>query len=133
MLPKIAVTHGIPAMESEIGGHGTSTSENVHFMQARIAALMRHLGMCGHEEAQILHRAPTHRHAMIAAPDAGVFRTLVEVGQRVRIGQLLGRVDDLQGRILHEITAPKDGMVLARRAYLSVAGGDNLFVLLIER
>lgn len=130
LLPKVAVTAGIPAMESEIGGQGASRAANVAFLLDRIRALMSHLGMASTTPAKL--EGPVFRHCYVAAPESGVLHCVATLGARVAAGDTLAEIHDLWGRPIATIAAPDSGVLATRRSYLSVTAGDNVFTLLVE-
>jgi len=130
LLPKPIVNAGIPAIESEIGGQGSSSAENVNFLIARTQMLMAHLGMTDHIEPCRVPR-PIHRHCYVPSPTGGVLSIVSRLGEEVRVGDVLGEVYDIWGRLITTITAPETGILVTERRVQSVAMGDNLFTILV--
>ena len=60
------------------------------------------------------------------ADTPGLWFPEVRPGQLVSSGQMLGRVEDLEGRILQVIHARWEGMVLYQTVSLRAAAGDPL-------
>jgi predicted deacylase len=131
LLPKVATAAGIPAMESEIGGQGTSRAANVAYLLERIRGLMRHLGMLPAAEPAPAADGPVHRRVAIAAPAGGVLRCRVEAGEPIAAGAVLGEILDPFGRVLATVAAPEAGLVVTRRTFLSVMAGENIFMLFV--
>jgi predicted deacylase len=65
------------------------------------------------------------------APDAGHWETLVDPGDRVETGQLVGRVHfiDRPDREPTPIHSPRDGVVCVVRAIAPCLPGDNVLVI----
>jgi predicted deacylase len=63
------------------------------------------------------------------APHAGVFEAIVELGQQVEQGQVLGRLRDAHGMRPAEILAEQPGRIVCLSASISVAEGDGVAVI----
>jgi predicted deacylase len=64
------------------------------------------------------------------APDGGCFEAVVELGERVAAGQLLGSVVDPLGRRPLPVAAEHAGVVLVLRSFCRVEAGECLAVVL---
>ena len=53
----------------------------------------------------------------------------IALGTSVQTGDILGIVTDFHGTLLEELTAPFDGVLIARRNFISVMPGDLAFTL----
>ena len=98
-----------------------------------IINLLRHLGILpGAPEVdapprEIIGRAD----ADVIAPVGGVFRPLVEPGTVVTVGTPIARITDFRGALLHELTSPRDGVVLSMRSRSAVEPGDSIALVFI--
>ena len=89
---------GIPVIEGEVGGLGTTTRENVTYYAARVTAVARHLSVLA-REAELPSERPRPRIWHLHGVDAvagGLFRREVELRQAVTAGDLLGTLLDLR-------------------------------------
>ena len=79
---------GIPVIEGEVGGLGTTTRENVTYYAARVTAVARHLSVLA-REAELPSERPRPRIWHLHGVDAvagGLFRREVELRQAVTAG-----------------------------------------------
>ena len=79
---------GIPVIEGEVGGLGTTTRENVTYYAARVTAVARHLSVLA-REAELPSERPRPRLWHLHGVDAvagGLFRREVELRQAVTAG-----------------------------------------------
>lgn len=128
VLVRAADERGIPSLEAEVGGMGTSTAENRAYCRARIAALMQHLGMLdGAPPANGAAELFEGRHVL--APAGGMMRRRRGLGEEAREGDVLATIHDLHGAPVAEVTSPWQGIVVAHRTFASVGPGDNLFTI----
>lgn len=64
------------------------------------------------------------------SPMSGFFEPAVKLGDRVRVGDVLGTVSDVLGETRQAVPARQTGVVLVLRTVASVSGGDSLAVIL---
>ena len=72
---------------------------------------------------------PGNTDKALNATQAGLVWPQVEPGDRVRAGQKIAYLRNLEGKIIEEIISPQDAFVVGVRATPRVFAGDNLFVL----
>jgi len=66
----------------------------------------------------------------VTAPEAGVFHAHADYGDMLSIGQIIGRVADLDGSTSADIRSPIDGVVHTMYPQRLVFPGDRLYTLL---
>ena len=117
--------YGIPCIMTESGAPYPIRDDDVLYHYMGLKNLMRHIGMLDGEAALGDQRVdpPSRR---IWAKTGGLWRRKVEVGQRVKEGQLLGVVSDLHGGTIQAATAPLKGVVSFLRTHYGVNEGDTL-------
>jgi hypothetical protein len=117
--------YGIPCIMTESGAPYPIREDDVLYHYMGLRNLMRHIGMLDGEAALGDQRVdpPSQR---LWARSGGLWRRKVDVGQRVKEGQLLGTVSDLHGETLQVATAPLTGVVNFLRVHYSVNEGDTL-------
>jgi predicted deacylase len=132
LLVATAVRHGMPAVETEIGGLGISQPGLRQRYVEVVLNLLRHF--------HVLPEAPTPadpgprivRHLELAAPVGELLRPVCTVGNRVRPGDLIATVRDLFGHVQAEITSPLDGWLAMLRLCNSVDPGERVATLFEE-
>ncbi len=139
LLPVEAENQGKVVITTELGGGGY-VSAAVHRLAERgLANVLRHVGVLegevetrasmGLPDAVILDGRDVDNY--VFAPVSGIFETLVDPGDPVEGGQLVGRIHSLE---LPEqepaaILAPRDGVTACVRAISVTEQGDNVVVL----
>jgi N2-acetyl-L-2,4-diaminobutanoate deacetylase len=114
---------GVPIIEVEIGGQATSLPARRALYETGTLNLLRHLGIL-HGRAR---RSPGPRavdRTEIFAPAGGMLRTELAVGSRVRKGQTLATIFDLNLRPLTAVTSPQAGVLGVARLAASVLPGQ---------
>lgn len=95
--------------------------------------VMKYLGILPGEAPVIpnLRRLSGHgdTDAAMTTPVSGFLRSEVRLLDEVKEGQLLGVVEDLAGRTLHELRAPSDGIVIVQHMSPPVSAGTTAYLL----
>ena len=129
LLVAAAIRHGIPAVESEVGGGGLITPEGQRSCRNIIYGFLHKLRM--------LDPGPSPSHTPISssqvvghsdcrADHPGLFRNRVALGETVGKGDLLGAVYDVAGECVQEVHSPRLGTVAILRTFAVVHPGDLL-------
>lgn len=125
-----ATEYGVPWLYTESPGGGRTGPDDVACYINGVINVMKHLGMIPGEPQP---QATTHHlvgdgnlDVVISAPAAGSFRPRVGVLDEVSTGQRLGIVEDFFGRVVGEVTADRDGVVIFLRRLPQVNAGDSL-------
>lgn len=122
-LMTVASELGIPLIEVEIGGQGSTLGDRRRLYEAGTRNLLRHLGQIDGEVEPT--PAPIHvGRSECAAPAGGLLRPEVAVGDRVAEGQTLATLHDLNLRLLARVTAPATGAVGVLRLSASTMAGQ---------
>ena len=106
-----AAAAGVPSIIAEAGSSGLLTEPETQMMVDGIENALRSLGMLD-GQAKSFHPVEIGQFTWLRSPAEGMWYPSVEVGARVRDGQNIGRIGNLYGDTLAEITAPHDGTVL---------------------
>ena len=107
-----AAAVGIPAITPEAGGNGLLTEPETGMMLDGVSNVLRHLGMLDGAVSETVAPIEIDRFTWLTSPHEGMWYPMVGVGETVRAGQVVGRVANLFGDTLAEITAPSGGDVL---------------------
>jgi uncharacterized protein len=106
-----AAATGIPSIIAEAGSSGLLTEPETQLMVDGIGNALRSLGML---DGEVRRNEPVEigEFTWLRSPVEGMWYPSVDVGARVLEGQNIGRIGNLYGDTLTEITAPHDGVVL---------------------
>jgi len=120
---------GIPVILYEAG-------EALRFEELYIRAgvkgiinVMRAIGMLAKSRSQKVPRAPiiSDQTSWLRAPESGILRTFVPLGEKVEKGQVLAMVADPLGATETAVVAPVSGVVIGRTNLPLVYEGDATF------
>ena len=137
-----AERQGKIVVSTELGGGGHVTAAIHRLARSGLANVLRHVGVLAGEvetreslglPPQVLLMA-TDTDNYLLAPVSGVFETLVDLGQRVQAGEVVGRIHSLE-QPEHEpqaVVARNDGVVCSVRAIATTQQGDNVVVVARE-
>ena len=118
-----AMQAGIPAIGLEIGGNGRCEPAHVALAKQGLRGVLRQLGMLPHSAAA----QPTQRvwrGDFTLCPVSGLFDPTVTLGSTVQAGDLLYRILDLKGQIMHAQRAAHAGLVSAMRVFAAIQAGE---------
>src|ERR687890_169180 len=106
-----AAAAGVPSIIAEAGSSGLLTEPETQMMVDGIGNALRFLGMLDGEVRQF-EPVEIDQFTWLRSPVEGMWYPSVEVGTRVREGQNIGRIGNLYGDTLAEISAPHAGIIL---------------------
>ncbi len=120
-----AVQKGVPALLLERGGQGVWSEQEVAACCEDIYSLLRHLeilpgGNPPREQVEIVQAVYEE------AAASGFWYPAVGVDRSVRMGAVLGYLEDMQGRVVQQVRAEFDGVVLYHTTALGVRAKDPL-------
>lgn len=128
-LRQCAADNGVPVILYEAG-------EALRFEEMYIQAgvtgvinVMRSIGMLRKSRSKKPLAPPiiSDKTSWVRAPESGILRTLVPLGDKVTKGQTIAMVADPLGSSETEVVAPNDGMVIGRTNLPLVYEGDATF------
>lgn len=111
-LSNTAITRGKPAITIESGGMGEIHTDDIVRIERGVRGLMKHLGMTPSGPDPVTAPVLLERSEVLRSNFTGIFYPMVEKGQTVAAGAVIGRVTDFHGTVLEEIKAPFAGEVL---------------------
>lgn len=106
-----AAAAGVPGIIAEAGSSGLLTEPETQMMVDGVANTLRALGLL---EGEVQDHTVTvvERFTWVRSPAEGMWYPSVATGEHVREGQTIGRIGNLYGDTLAEITAPHEGAIL---------------------
>jgi predicted deacylase len=135
LLPVEAENQGKLVITTELGG-GECIPASVHrIAQSGLRNVLVHVGaLKGREQ---LRKAPaiitqaTNREDYILAPESGIFEITVDLGEKVKKGQIVGYIHHLErpDRAPEEIVAASSGYLITMRAPCLTQQGDCVAVI----
>lgn len=117
---------GIPSLLLERSGQGLRAPEDVKAYKENIYELMAHLGMTDGETARAGGQREIRKADYLEAPCEGLWYPCVTEGQRMKHGQLLGELRDMDDNVIQRFKARFDGIVLYYTLSLGVGKGEPL-------
>ncbi len=137
-----AERQGKIVVSTELGGGGHVTAAIHRLARSGLENVLRRFGVVEGEvetreslglEPQTLLMA-TDADNYLLAPVSGLFETLVDLGQRVREGEHVGRIHPLERpeQEPEPVVARNDGVVCVIRAIATTEQGDNVVVIARE-
>ncbi|MBX3012579.1 MAG: succinylglutamate desuccinylase/aspartoacylase family protein [Caldilineaceae bacterium] len=125
-----ATDFGVPWLYTEAPGGGYARPDDVACFVQGVINVMRWLAMLAGtpEPRPLTHHlfGDGNLDQVIDAAVAGYFRAEVNLLDPVVAGQRLGRIVDLFGQVLQEVTADQAGVVIMLRRFHRVHVGDGL-------
>lgn len=119
--------HDIPGLLLERGYGGYCRAEWIAGHKRNIYLLLRHLGMYESAEPELDYEPKVYEKTVyLESEKAGLWYPAVKEDDKVKKGQLLGRLEDYFGNVIEEFYAEGDGVVFYYTGGLSVREGDSL-------
>jgi predicted deacylase len=107
------VKMGVPSIISE-SGLGYKTQPFEEFIQLHIDGtinLMKHLGMMGSQPEKPKSQHFIYDGAKVKAGASGMFHAYLDQGDKVKRGQIIGKITGLDNSMIREVASPVDGLV----------------------
>jgi predicted deacylase len=133
-----AERQGKIVVSTELGGGGQVTAPTHRIAASGLSNVLRHFGILGGEveTRESLGLAPavivraTDEENYLLAPESGLWETLVEIGDRVEAGRLLGRIHFIErpDRKPEPVHAQNGGYVCSIRGIATTDQGDKVAV-----
>ena len=132
----IARDAGVPAIYCEYLGAATCSNDGVTDYLNGCLNVMATLGLLNREqpESRVEHviedPRPGSGHMQVCNPSPvdGYFEPAVELGRRVKAGETIGTVFELETLVGHDILADRDGLVLVLRTFPRVHKDESVGV-----
>lgn len=107
-----AANAGVPGVLAEAGGRGLLTEPETQLLVDGVWRVLRHLGMLAGGPPEPAPVTEVTAFTWLRSPAEGLWYPTVAAGATVADGQVIGRITDLFGGPLAEITTPHGGVVL---------------------
>jgi len=123
-------------ISTELGGGGSARASTISIAKKGVANLLKHAGvMAGElEQSETVNLDMPDGRCFVSSETSGLLEICVELGERVKAGQVLGRVHDVERTgtppVLYH--SPIDGLFTARHFPGLIAMGDIVAVIAIE-
>ncbi|WP_052600509.1 succinylglutamate desuccinylase/aspartoacylase family protein [Microvirga lotononidis] len=118
---------GVPSILPEVSGNGLWGEDTVSEMMAGVERVMHHLGMIPGPVQPALQTVPQFVTMWVpSAPSAGLWYSAKELSDPVAVGDVLGEIKDVFGKVLATVRSEKEGFILYRLTSLSVNQGEAL-------
>jgi predicted deacylase len=127
LLPKVAVAHGIPSVELELGGLGVQTAHSLAHGLRAINAAAAWLGMIDGLSTRV--EAETVERVAITAPTEGRLRHRRDLGEEVQRGDIVAEIRANDGSIRDVVVSPAGGWIGVHITYGHVTAGDEIAML----
>ncbi len=127
-----AAAAGLPTIEAEVGGNGTTTTARRALYRAALANVMRHAGIApgGSAPAEV---STIERRIPLVASAGGPLETAAELGDEIGEGDPVGIIRGPHGEVVTRLDAPADGTVGMLRTTGVVEAGDHVAHLFVTR
>jgi predicted deacylase len=112
-----ASVRGIPGTMSEIGREGKIEKDLVEKQYQGCINVMKYLGMMEGKPKMNTHAKKLKNAKLVSAKKGGLFQPFVEIGDKVRRGQVIGEIVTLNGEVAQTLESPTDGVVICRMNY----------------
>lgn len=128
-----AADAGVPAITAEAGGNGVVERRAVAIHLRGLRNVVATLGMLPYDVERAPRQVEHDRGwSWIYAPVGGWWQPLAELGRHVEKGEVLGRVSDLFGDVVHEVRALEPGIPMIITTSPAVAAEGLLIALTQE-
>lgn len=125
-LSNTAITRGVPAITTEIGGLARVEAQLIDLAVRGIAGVLKHLGMRADGPPPVAGPRWIVRDEVLRAKATGLFTASVDCGDEVDAGARIGIISDFHGRRIEDVRAPFAGEVLYVVGTPPVSAGEPL-------
>ncbi|MFK8049206.1 MAG: succinylglutamate desuccinylase/aspartoacylase family protein [Halioglobus sp.] len=126
-LRQCAAELGVPVLLYEAGEALRFDEIYIRAGVKGVLSVMRHIGMLRKSRAKTVPPAISQSSSWLRAPESGILRVLVPLGEEVEAGQTIGFIADPLGTSETDVVAHESGVVIGRTNLPLVYEGDALF------
>ena len=120
---------GVPAILVESGGQGIWPRKDVRRLVGGVKRVMQQYGMLGGGKPKKVETIVLKDFIWLRSEQAGFWYPALEVGDKVKKDQVLGKITDAWGSTLQTASAPASGRVLFLVTSLAINNGDPLLAI----
>jgi uncharacterized protein len=118
---------GVPSILPEVSGNGLWGEDTVGEMMDGVERVMHYLGMISGPVKPAPQEVPQFVTMWVPpAPFDGLWYAAKEISEPVAVGDVLGEIKDVFGKVLATVHSEKEGFILYRLTSLSVNKGEAL-------
>lgn len=115
---------GKVAVGAEYRGCGQLWESGADAYAQSVRGCLAEWGLLANSSLETVPPAPIYRTSWLLAPATGLYRTSLRLGDAVREGEEICRIEGSRGELLGRVTADRDGTVLVLRHKAMVGAGD---------
>jgi hypothetical protein len=119
-----AAQAGVDVFMTELGGEGRCPEEYVDFEVRGINNVLAHLKMIKGDPAPAARRCALYDGFWMHSRSGGIFRSELQLRQKVSRGEVLATIHDLLDREVEVIQSPYDGVIIGFRTVPRIRPGD---------
>lgn len=116
-----------PQAMAEVGCCGKLEERYASMALRGITNIMKKLGLIEGEPILPDEQTVWHSGDFVFTESAGIFYPKVKVGEKIKKGQIIGEIGNLQGEVIETLTAPHDGMIILMMYNPVKLPGDLVF------
>jgi len=128
-----AMRRGIPSIVAEYGDMGTVDPEILEFAIKGITNVMKTIGMLEGEPFVVKQPSYLLDEYTMESESDGIFYSLVDKGDKVEEGALLGYITDFWGNRIQEFHAPHSGIVVHTNCSPAINKNKEEFVITLAK
>jgi len=132
----VASTHGIPSLTIELGGSKDIDWGTVEAGYLAVRNVLVHMGSIKGTitpvKSSVVIREKGYRREDVWTQKGGLLDYTVELGQKVKAGQLVARVRSPFGEVVEEIKMPQNGYIIALSSYENAYTGGAISTIAIK-
>lgn len=123
----VASRNNIPAITVEIGDRGKTDLKEIEFAKRGVINVMRTINMLEGKAFKNEHPLYLINESFIISNYSGILYTLVDKGQYITKGKLIGYTTDYWGKVLEEYHSPISGIIVSGKISPAINKGENVF------
>jgi len=133
----VASVHGIPSITIELGGSKNIDWDTVEAGYLAVRNILVHekviKGTITPVKSCAIIREKGYRREDVFAEKGGLLEYVVDLGQKLKAGQLIARVRSPLGDVVEEIRMPKDGYLAALNSYENSYTGTGIATIAVKK